>query len=686
MSDAEVRELAVRAGIAVDWSDYAGRPQLVSIEVLRRILVALGLPCEGSGDLAQSREVLESSRRRAPPLVTATVGEPIAMPLGDGQPIRLIREDGTAADMVASPAKGGGIALPPLATPGYHTIESGSSRIRLAVAPARCHTVADIAGDGRLFGLAVQIYGLRRPGDCGIGDMGAVVPLAQSAAQLGADALALSPTHAMFAADPTHFSPYSPSNRLFLNPLHADPQALFTPERIARATGATPEASECEQAAELDWPRAARAKISIFRRLFDDFAATDLTATNALAIDFAQFRSARGDLLEQHARFEALHAHHLAQDQTAWNWSRWPAEWRDPGSSAVGAFAQQHEREILFHCFLQWLAERSYAAAHKKALHAGMRVGLIADLAVGMSAGGSHAWARQADILIGVSVGAPPDLFNARGQNWGLTTFSPRALVTQGFSPFIDTLRAAMRYSGGLRIDHAMGLMRLWVVPDGAEASDGAYLSYPLDDLLRLTALESLRFGGVVVGEDLGTVPAGFRERLSGSGIAGMRVLWFERDQKGFVAPSTWPGQDAAMTSTHDLATVAGWWKGADIAVREKLGLTHGGAKERAARKKDRKALWSAFRSAGADASAQPPADDAARVVDAAVRFIARTPSKLALLPMEDALALRDQPNLPGTIDEYPNWRRRYPIDAANMLDGADVRARLKPLTARAKP
>src|ERR1700736_6013931 len=257
-------------------------------------------------------------------------------------------------------------------------------------------------------------------------------------------------------------------------------------------------------------PRIAGAKFALLRRLFDDFIGTgNGQRTDTLTRDFAAFRAAGGDLLQLHARFAALHADRLAADPSAWSWRTWPAPLRDPNSAAVEEFASRHAREVLFHSFLQWLADRSFAAAQKAARAAGMQIGLIADLAVGMDSSGSHAWSRQSDILVGLDVGAPPDLFNARGQNWGLTAFSPRALVAGGFAPFIATLRAGMRNAGGLRIDHAMSLTRLWLIPEGAKPDEGAYLAYPLDDLLRLTALESWRHRALVIGEDLGTVPTG---------------------------------------------------------------------------------------------------------------------------------------------------------------------------------
>ena len=312
-----------------------------------------------------------------------------------------------------------------------------------------------------------------------------------------------------------------------------------------------------------------------------------------------------------------------------------------------------------------------------------MTIGLIADLAVGMSAAGSYAWAHKDHVLSGLQIGAPPDLFNANGQNWGLTTLSPRALQTQGYGPFIATLQACMRHAGGLRVDHAMGFLRLWVIPQGATAAEGAYIAYPVSDLFRLTALESHRHRAIVIGEDLGTVPAGFRERLARAGIYGMSVLWFARNGKGFMPPHNWPSLAVAMTSTHDLPTVAGWWRGTDLDARASCGLLRDAQAERMVRSSERDALWAAFKSAKAAEGEAPAAAEATHAVDAAVHFVAKTQAQLALLPLEDALALERQPNMPGTIVEYPNWRHRYDAQAASMLDETSVRYRIASLVNR---
>ncbi|HYZ34894.1 MAG TPA: 4-alpha-glucanotransferase, partial [Crenalkalicoccus sp.] len=391
------------------------------------------------------------------------------------------------------------------------------------------------------------------------------------------------------------------------------------------------------------------------------------------------FRQERGDPLETHARFEALHAEQFSKGR--WHWRDWPAELRDPRSPAVSAFAARHAEEVAFHAYMQWRADRSLEAAQRATREAGMSIGLIADLAVGADSGGSHCWSRQDETLIGLSIGAPPDLLSTKGQKWGLAAFSPQGLRRNGFGAFLEMLRAAMRHAGGVRIDHALGLRRLWVVPEGAEAKDGAYLGFPQRDLLRLIALESRRHAALVLGEDLGTIPEGFQDELAQVGILGMRVLWFERDGERFTQPRTWSRSAAAMTSTHDLPTLAGWWAGRDLEWRTKLDLAGGPerqAQEGNARFRDRYLLWDAMRESGAAQGDPPPDDDGATFADAATRHVASAASDVAIIPIEDVLALEEQPNLPGTMDaQHPNWRRRLPETAERLLEAPRVAARL---------
>ncbi len=683
MSDEALRDLARRAGISTEWQGYDGRPHEVAADVLRQILSGLGLPADSRGDLATSRRALSrrSSVSDLPPMVTATSGRPTRLDVGgnEPQPARLELEKGGSRDLSLVPARGR-LRVPAVSEIGYHRLLVDDREIVLAVAPPRCREVDDVVPDARLWGLAAQVYGLRSHGDGGIGNASGVAALAEAAARAGADALALSPLHALFTANPAHFSPYAPSSRLFLNPLHASLPHVFPADFVRLAiedSGVNGDLLTQEDNKLVDWPAAATAKRAVFEALFDRFLQGPEYDGN-LGADFARFRSQGGALLEEHARFEALHAARMPQG----DWHTWPSDLRNPYSAAVVAFANARERDVMFHAFLQWIADRSLAEAQACARDAGMRIGLIADMAVGMDPAGSHAWSRPNDVLSGLTIGAPPDLLNPTGQNWGLTGFSPRALVETGFAPFIDTMRAVMRNVGGIRVDHAMGLARLWLVPEGASAADGAYLNYPMTDLLRLLALESVRHGAVVVGEDLGTLPEGFSTSLEQSGVHGMRVLWFERDQSGFVSPDSWQRSAVAMTSTHDLPTLAGWWRGVDIEARAKhgrLGPNVRPEEVEAEREADRPLIWRRMVDEGTLESGDPaPPDDPERFVDGAIGFVARTDSVLCLVPLEDMLGAENQPNLPGTIDEYPNWRQRLETEAAQVLDQPKVARRVE--------
>ena len=684
MNDDAVRDLALRAGIAIEWQDVSGKLHVVAPDVLRRILVALGLPSGNRGDAVASRRLLaqRSSASTLPPLITATAGRPTRLEVGgnEPQPAFLVLESGEQRDITLTPMRGR-LRLPAIAEAGYHRLLIENREIVVAVAPSRCYTIEDAVPDARLWGIAAQVYSLRHHNDGGIGDASGVAALVASSGAHGADALALSPLHAQFTANPAHFGPYSPSTRLFLNPLYASPGLVFGHDRVAQVlvdAGLADAFAHFERLPLIDWPQAARAKLELLRQFYHAFTEDN---DHALRADFAQFRADGGELLAQHTVFEALHAVHFERGNG--NWHEWPLDLRDPASAAVTVFAASQEDEVRFHCFLQWLTDRSFAIAQDTAREFGMRIGLIADLAVGMHPNGSHGWSRQGDILGGLAIGAPPDLFNPRGQNWGLTGFSPRALVNGGFTPFLATVRAALRNAGGLRIDHAMGLTRLWLIPEGAEPSEGAYLSYPLTDLLRLLALESQRHRAVVLGEDLGTVPEGFRETLETAGLHGMRVLWFERSDRGFASPDSWDKTAVGMTSTHDLPTVAGWWRGSDIATRaacDRLGVGVKEADVAEERAADRRLLWRAFVDSGTAQGAEPPPENTPPVVDAALVFTASTGSPLILPPIEDVLGIEEQPNLPGTIDEHPNWRRRLAPEARVLLDESLAASRIATL------
>jgi 4-alpha-glucanotransferase len=678
MTDQALLELAEAAGVAPRWRDAFGQMQDVSPATLRLVLAALDVPAQSDAAIRDSLAQLRQTNATAtlPPLITGDVNQPLTL-LAPPARWQLTLEDGQVIEGAAADP-GAPLVLPPLAQPGYHQLLLGDASITLAIAPDRCFTIRDAAPDGRLWGLAAQLYALRRAGDGGIGDFPALRDFVRHAASAGADAVAISPIHAQFSADPDRFSPYSPSSRVALNVLHADADDLLQGEPDA-------DAAHFEALALVDWPGASRARLARFRRAYAAFTANP---SHPLTAAFAAFRAQQGDVLESHARFEALHAHMFGADPHRWHWRTWPQQYQNPTNPAVAAFAADHAHEVGFHAFLQFLADRGLAAAQQAAREAGMRIGLIADLAVGTDGGGSHAWSRQGETLLGLSVGAPPDILAKSGQDWGLAAFSPTGLRRHGYAAYLEMLRGALKHAGGVRIDHVMGLARLWVLPEGAAASEGAYLNYPLHDLLRLIALESQRSRAVILGEDLGTVPDGFQQQLDQRKLMGLRVLWFEMEGDRFRPPSHWTRDAAAMTSTHDLATVSGWWQGHDLDLRRPLGMLGDDAGVYYAyenRARDRTQLWDAMRNSGAAHGDAPAPDAPLPVVDAAIAHVGGSNCELALLPVEDALALTDQPNLPGTTNQHPNWRRRLAFDAETIFADPDVAARLTTLAGTRK-
>lgn len=481
----------------------------------------------------------------------------------------------------------------------------------------------------------------------------------------------------MFSSDTGRYSPYSPSSRLFLNSLYAAPGTILG-ERAWRsaidASGLGPQLQQLEQQPMVDWPVAAQARKKVLRALYDGFCQGE----HPLHQDFASFRHASGEALENHCRFEAIQAQRAARGESL-DWREWPDAWRTPRSPALAQFAEEHAADIGFYAFCQWLIARCLERVQATARSSGMGIGLIADLAVGADGGGSQAWSRQDELLAALTVGAPPDILNRQGQGWGISAFSPEGLVRNGFHAFIEMLRANFAHAGGLRIDHVMGLQRLWVIPLGAPPCDGAYLYYPVDDLLRLLTLESHRHQAIVLGEDLGTVPDGLREKLSARAMLGMRVLLFEQEHGTHFRPILdWPDNALATTSTHDLPTLNGWWQGRDIDWSARLGLVDASGEThwREHRQREREGLRHAL--SRDPQNFREDTHEADQVVDASVRFLGHTRAPLVLLPLEDALGIDEQANLPGTLDSHPNWRRRLAGSSAALLDDPDAARRLE--------
>lgn len=561
----------------------------------------------------------------------------------------------------------------------------------------RCHLPDVLDNGGRVWGPSVQLYSVRSRRNWGIGDFTDLAALVDQVAAAGGAFIGLNPLHALFPDNPAHISPYSPSHRGFLNVLYLDVEAV--PEFAACETARHRRASADFQArlaalrdsAMVDYVGVAQAKFEILAMLFAQFC----TAGGARADEFAAWRGLRGVSLERFARYEALQAH-FRRDTGAWGWPAWPAEYRDPESPAVAAFAAQHADAITYSAWLQWLADTQLAAVAARAR--GMGIGLYLDLAVGASPGGAEVWSWQSVFAIGkegnggASTGAPPDELNLLGQDWGLPPFVPHRLRAAGYAPFIDILRANMQHAGALRIDHVMGLMRLFWVPPDTPATEGAYVYYPFDDMLGIVAGESRRNACLVIGEDLGTVPEGFRERLFAAGILSYHPLMFERyPDSNFRLPADMPRQALVAASTHDLPTLAGFWRGIDLDVRTRLMLFPSDElRQRLITERDwdrGRLLWALEREGllpagvGKDPAALPELTPP--VIAAIHAYLARSPAMLLVVQPEDLFGLTEQINVPGTLeDQHPNWQRKLPLEIEDWPANDGVRRCLAAITA----
>jgi 4-alpha-glucanotransferase len=497
-------------------------------------------------------------------------------------------------------------------------------------------------GDGprRMWVLAVQLYGIRSSRNWGHGDFSDLAALIALASKVGAAGIGLNPLHALFPDRADQASPYAPNSRLFLNPLYIDVAAAPGFPGLGD-TGLVEEVKRLQETETVDYTAVARAKLKALRAAYARF-----TPHSEGFSDFEAFCSERGPALEWFAAFEAIRARFPT---TAW-WD-WPQEWRQPTEESVKLLRRAAASEVGFHEYVQWVADRQLGRCADLARGFNLAVGLYVDVAVGVEPSGADAWAAHGTLLTGMSIGAPPDPLNTLGQEWGVTTFNPHQLVASDFGLFRAMLRSAMRYAGAIRLDHVLGLRRLYVIPRGCGAAHGTYLRCPCESLLAVIADESQRQRCIVIGEDLGTVPEGFRETLVRWGIWTYVVMLFEREHDGaFRHPERYPENALATFSTHDLATFSGWLSGHDLRVKRDIGLDPGERDDermQAVAALDEARLHHGFEGEGFLPIA---------------RYLAATPSRLVVVSIEDVLMIEDQVNVPGTINQHPNWRRRLPI------------------------
>ncbi len=534
---------------------------------------------------------------------------------------------------------------------------------------ARCF-LPDWLAQGRVWGITCQLYGVRSARNAGVGDFADLARLGELAAQAGADFIGVNPLHALFFADAGRYSPYAPSSRLFLNPFY------IAVDRLPHRKGATQEAMAAAARATrlVDYQRVAHLKREAFESGYEGFCASSRRSLTAAARAFKAYCTDRGQPLQRFALYEALSEALVARGHYS-GWHTWPAPYRSVDSHAVRRFERENADRITFHKWLQWVAESQLRAAQEQCKAAGMRIGLYLDLAVGVAPDGADTWAQPGIVVDGARIGCPPDMFNDNGQDWGLAPYSPAALKARDFAPFEAMLRALMRCAGAVRIDHAMGLTRLFWIPADSRAANGAYVRFPSREMLKRLSQVSQDRRAVVIGEDLGTVPVGFREAMSEVEIQGYRVFYFERDESGaFRAPHSYSVKALACLTTHDLPTIKGWWSGDDIDERERVGaLTPANAATaRENRRRDRILLLAALNSVGLLPESLTPAlnDGAPCPADlpdegcvAVHALLAKTASRLVAVQVEDLVGMREQANVPGTVDEHPNWRRKLPIE-----------------------
>jgi 4-alpha-glucanotransferase len=629
-------------GVQSEFVDALGKLRVTAPEALKSILDAL--PEKRVYRFVNGPVVVRALRHARTEL--AAIGAPPLKWTITGN-AKVIAEGETREPVIAWPAD-----LPL----GYHRLtltdaEGATEDVPMIVAPERA-----FGGDfDRGWLLAVQLYSIRSDRNWGIGDFTDLAGLVRLAKQLGADGVGLNPLHVLFDNHPADCSPYSPNSRLFLNPLYIDVEAI--PEYSADLVpDATATAARLREGDRVPYADMAALKWLGLHAAFDSFVKS---ASGVRRNEFDAFRAERAPLLSRFACFEVLRHRFTAP------WWEWPVEWQQPDEAKCAELRNGPDKhEVDFVEFVQWTADSQLQAAKELAGQLGMRVGLYLDVAVGVQSNGFDAWNEQTAISRHLAVGAPPDVLNTAGQDWGLAGFNAGGLEAQSFVPFADMLASSMRHAGAIRIDHVLGLKRLYLVPRGFKPDNGAYVQMPFEALLGAIARESTAHKCIVIGEDLGTVPEGFRETMQDFGIWSYLVMMFERDDAGRFRNSDFYRPNALVTlNTHDLCTYAGWRSFSDLRVKRSLGLDPGENEQ------DR---WDAL---GQLDEVLRENGITANDLYSVLAFLSRTPSRLLAVSLEDLLGVLDQPNIPGTIDEHPNWRQRLPVSLDKIASKVDLAA-----------
>jgi len=669
-------ELAKRFGIATAYEDWTGRQVPVPETTLVAVLAALGVAAatEQERNVALAAQLRSHWARPLPPTIVARSGEQtrfwVHVTHGDPAQVWLELEDGTVRDGIGQvdnftppfDLDGRWVGEASFVVPGdlplgYHRVHlrSGDSRAGAAlIVTPDWLGLPERLGARRAWGLATQLYSVRSHQSWGIGDLTDLADLAVwSASRHGADYVLVNPLHAAAPTVPMEPSPYLPTSRRFVNPLYLRVEAI--PEfaelgkrgRVRQLRSDVQRRAGRTDAVDRDRAWAAkRAALQLVHRV-------PRTAGRELA--YAAFRQREGSALDDFATWCAL------AEKYGGDWHQWPSFLRHPGAAGVAKFAAKHSDTVDFHRWLQWQLDEQLAAAQSQAVRAGMALGIMADLAVGVHPDGADAWALQDAMALGVTAGAPPDEFNQLGQDWSQPPWRPDRLEELGYRPFRALIEAVLRHAGGVRIDHIIGLFRLWWIPAGAPPTEGTYVRYDHEAMIGIVALEAHRAGALVVGEDLGTVEPWVRDYLLLRGLLGTSILWFEldRDATGGPLPAErWREYCLASVTTHDLPPTAGYLAGGHVRLRESLGLlTRPAAEELESDRAELDAWMAELRRVGLLDDDEAGEADPEQVVVALHRYLGRTPSRLVGVALTDAVGDRRTQNQPGTTDEYPNWR-----------------------------
>ena len=566
---------------------------------------------------------------------------------------------------------------------------------RVIVAPKRCYEPDALLAGKKLWGACVQLYTLRSENNWGIGDFGDLRLLLKKVAERGGAFVGLNPIHALYPANPVAASPYSPSSRRWLNVIYIDVSAVddFRLSEAAQQWWNLPLTQQRLQAVRasdwVDYGEVMPLKLEGLRLAYAQFLKRK--AQDPQVKSLAAFVKQGGESLYLQAAFDALYEHLAKETDVALGWNRWPEQYHDARGPAVRAFCEQQAQDVEFYLWLQWLAETQFSQCYEVSQQGDMSIGLYRDLAVGVVEGGSETWGDGELYCLKASVGAPPDILGPLGQNWDLRPMDPHVMVKRGYQPFIDLLRSNMTSCGALRIDHVMTLLRLWWIPAGETADKGAYVQYPVDDLLAILALESQRHRCMVIGEDLGTVPVEIVSKLREGGVYSYKVLYFERDEENnFRAPQSYPVQAMATITTHDLPTLRGYWQSDDLALGKSLGLYRDEdvlQELYADRARARQGLLDGLhhydcipKKTGRKAALMEMTPVLNRGLQ---RYVADSACALLGLQPEDWLDMDAPVNVPGTSDEYPNWRRKLSTSLEEMFADEQVNKLIKDLDKR---